>query len=129
MGRQQQRSSAGRIRRCAAIRTHRRIGADALKAVVKGSVVVCGRAISPFPDDSLWGERRVVSVANLTREDGLAFMRLAADIPLKIQTTRYPMGEPNRALADLREGKLAGAGLLAIREGDLEVRVCASACR
>jgi propanol-preferring alcohol dehydrogenase len=56
-------------------------------------------------------------------------MRLAADIPLEIQTTRYPTGEPNHALADLREGKLAGAAVLAIRGGDREVQVCASTCR
>ncbi|KAE8759229.1 MULTISPECIES: zinc-dependent alcohol dehydrogenase family protein [Paraburkholderia] len=91
----------------------------ALKAVVKGGIVVCGGIhmsdIPSFPYDFLWGERRVVSVANLTREDGLAFMRLAAEIPLDIETTRYPLGEANQALADLREGKLTGAAVLAIR--------------
>jgi propanol-preferring alcohol dehydrogenase len=91
----------------------------ALKAVVKGGIVVCGGIhmsdIPSFPYDFLWGERRVVSVANLTREDGLAFMRLAAEIPLDVETTRYPLGEANRALADLREGKLTGAAVLAIR--------------
>jgi propanol-preferring alcohol dehydrogenase len=91
----------------------------ALKAVVKGGIVVCGGIhmsdIPSFPYDFLWGERRVVSVANLTREDGLAFMRLAAEIPLDIETTRYLLGEANHALADLREGKLTGAAVLAIR--------------
>jgi propanol-preferring alcohol dehydrogenase len=91
----------------------------ALKAVVKGGIVVCGGIhmsdIPSFPYDFLWGERRVVSVANLTREDGLAFMRLAAEIPLDVETTRYPLGEANRALADLREGTLTGAAVLAIR--------------
>lgn len=91
----------------------------ALKAVVKGGIVVCGGIhmsdIPSFPYDVLWGERRVVSVANLTREDGLAFMRLAAEIPLDIETTRYSLGEANRALADLREGRLTGAAVLAIR--------------
>jgi len=91
----------------------------ALKAVAKGGIVVCGGIhmsdIPSFPYDFLWGERRVVSVANLTRDDGLAFMRLAAEIPLEIETTRYPLGEANRALADLREGKLTGAAVLAIR--------------
>jgi propanol-preferring alcohol dehydrogenase len=81
--------------------------------------VVCGGIhmsdIPSFPYDFLWGERRVVSVANLTREDGLAFMRLAAEIPLDLETTLYPLGEANRALADLREGKLTGAAVLAIR--------------
>ncbi|SDI86451.1 alcohol dehydrogenase, propanol-preferring [Paraburkholderia phenazinium] len=57
----------------------------------------------------------MVSAANLTREDGLTFLRLAAEIPLDIETTPYPLGEANRALADLREGKLTGAAVLAIR--------------
>jgi propanol-preferring alcohol dehydrogenase len=71
--------------------------------------------IPSFPYDFLWGERRVVSVANLTREDGLVFMRLAAEIQLDIETTCYPLGDANRALTDLREGKLTGAAVLAIR--------------
>jgi propanol-preferring alcohol dehydrogenase len=90
----------------------------ALKAVAKGGTVVCGGIhmsdIPSFPYDFLWGERRVVSVANLTREDGHAFMRLAEDIPLEIATTPYPLREANRALADLREGRLAGAAVLTI---------------
>jgi propanol-preferring alcohol dehydrogenase len=60
----------------------------ALKAVVKGGTVVCGGIhmsdIPSFPYAFLWGERRVVSVANLTREDGLAFMKLAAQTRLVI---------------------------------------------
>jgi propanol-preferring alcohol dehydrogenase len=91
----------------------------ALKAVVKGGTVVCGGIhmsdIPSFPYAFLWGERRVVSVANLTREDGLAFMKLAAQTRLVIETTRYPLGEANRALNDLREGKLTGAAVLSIR--------------
>lgn len=94
----------------------------ALKAVVKGGIVVCGGIhmsdIPFFPYDFLWGERRVVSVANLTREDGLAFMRLAAGIPFDIETMRYPLGEASQALADPREGKLTEAVVPAIRQRD-----------
>jgi len=88
----------------------------ALKAVAKGGTVVCGGIhmsdVPSFPYELLWGERRIVSVANLTREDGRAFMRLAAAIPLEIATTAYPLREANRALSDLREGRLAGAAVL-----------------
>lgn len=91
----------------------------ALRAVVKGGVVVCGGIhmsdIPSFPYDDLWGERRIVSVANLTREDGHAFMQLAENIPLRIETTVYPLAEANRALADLREGRLSGAAVLDVR--------------
>ncbi len=91
----------------------------ALRAVVKGGVVVCGGIhmsdIPSFPYEDLWGERRIVSVANLTREDGHAFMRLAENIALQIETTVYPLAEANRALADLREGRLSGAAVLDVR--------------
>ncbi|MGP8432081.1 zinc-dependent alcohol dehydrogenase family protein [Paraburkholderia fungorum] len=92
---------------------------QALQAVAKGGVVVCGGIhmsdIPSFPYAFLWGERRVVSVANLTREDGLAFMRVAAETHLAIKTTTYPLSEANRALSDLREGRLTGAAVLTIR--------------
>ncbi len=88
----------------------------ALRAVVKGGVVVCGGIhmsdIPSFPYDMLWGERRIVSVANLTRDDGHAFMHLADTFQLDISTTVYPLEQANRALADLREGRLAGAAVL-----------------
>jgi len=88
----------------------------ALRAVAKGGVVVCGGIhmsdIPSFPYDDLWGERRIVSVANLTRDDGRAFMRLADEIALEIETTAYPLAEANRALNDLRDGRLAGAAVL-----------------
>lgn len=93
----------------------------ALKTVVKGGVVVCGGIhmsdIPSFPYAFLWGERRVISVANLTREDGVAFMRLAQELRLEIETTRYPLGDANRALADLREGRVTGAAVLTVRSG------------
>ncbi len=92
----------------------------ALEAVVKGGVVVCGgihmSAIPSFSYDLLWGERRIVSVANLTREDGRAFMRIAADVALDIETKRFPLTEANRALSDLREGRLSGAAVLTMRQ-------------
>ncbi|MGF6598723.1 propanol-preferring alcohol dehydrogenase [Paraburkholderia sp. GAS448] len=91
----------------------------ALKAVAKGGIVVCGGIhmsdIPSFPYAFLWGERRVVSVANLTREDGAAFMKLAGEKRLVITTTPYPLGDANRALSDLREGRLAGAAVLSMR--------------
>ncbi|MHB9837541.1 zinc-dependent alcohol dehydrogenase family protein [Paraburkholderia terrae] len=91
----------------------------ALKAVVKGGIVVCGGIhmsdIPAFPYAFLWGERRVVSVANLTRADGAAFMQIAGDMQLDIEVTRYPLADANRALDDLRSGRLSGAAVLIIR--------------
>lgn len=91
----------------------------ALQAVVKGGTVVCGGIhmsdIPAFPYAFLWGERRVVSVANLTREDGQAFMRIAGAVPLAIETTPYTLTDANRALDDLRAGRLSGAAVLVMR--------------
>jgi alcohol dehydrogenase, propanol-preferring len=91
---------------------------QALKSVTKGGVVVCAGIhmsdIPSFPYAFLWGERRVVSVANLTREDGLAFMRVAGETHLELHTQTYALADANRALADLREGRLAGAAVLLI---------------
>jgi propanol-preferring alcohol dehydrogenase len=91
----------------------------ALKALAKGGSVVCGGIhmsdIPSFPYALLWGERRVVSVANLTRADGRDFMRIAGEFQLELHTTRYPLAQANRALADLREGRLTGAAVLTMR--------------
>jgi alcohol dehydrogenase, propanol-preferring len=91
---------------------------QALKMLAKGGIVVCGGIhmsdIPAFPYSFLWGERRVVSVANLTREDGLAFMRIAGETHLELHTRSYALGDANRALADLREGRLSGAAVLSM---------------
>jgi len=89
---------------------------EALRRVRKGGAVVCGGIhmsdIPSFPYALLWGERTVRSVANLTRSDGEAFMALAATVPLKIETRSYPLESANRALQDLREGRLEGAAVV-----------------
>ena len=86
----------------------------ALKAVRKGGRVVCAGIhmsdIPSFPYALLWEERQLVSVANLTRQDGIDFLRLASQSVTK--TTSYPLKEANRALADLREGRFEGAAVL-----------------
>ncbi|MFZ1910387.1 MAG: alcohol dehydrogenase, partial [Burkholderiales bacterium] len=89
---------------------------QALAAVKQGGRVVCGGIhmsdIPSFPYALLWGERRVQSVANLTRADGEAFMRVAAATPLRAATKIYPLAQANEALADLRGGALEGAAVL-----------------
>jgi propanol-preferring alcohol dehydrogenase len=88
----------------------------ALQALRKGGRVVCGGIhmsdIPGFPYRLLWEERQVVSVANLTRRDGLEFLRLVARQPLEVQTTVYPLEQANQALDDLRSGRLQGAAVL-----------------
>jgi propanol-preferring alcohol dehydrogenase len=88
----------------------------ALRAVDRGGVVVCaGIHMSDIPSfryELLWEERVVRSVANLTREDGEEFMRLAPTIPIRTETTVYPLDAANEALADLRSGSAVGALVL-----------------
>jgi propanol-preferring alcohol dehydrogenase len=88
----------------------------ALRAVRKGGRVVCGGIhmsdIPAFPYAWLWGEREIVSVANLTRADGTEFFAVAAEAGIETTTTRYALEDANRALADLREGRLKGAAVL-----------------
>jgi alcohol dehydrogenase, propanol-preferring len=88
----------------------------ALRAVVKGGTVVCAGIhmsdIPSFPYSILWGERRVVSVANLTRRDGEEFFASAAKAGVKTRTTAYPLERANDALDALRSGRLTGAAVL-----------------
>jgi propanol-preferring alcohol dehydrogenase len=88
----------------------------ALRDVVKGGIVVCGGIhmsdIPQFPYDILWGERRVCSVANLTRQDGRDFIKLAQEVPVRTTVTPFPLAHANEALTALREGALSGAAVL-----------------
>jgi propanol-preferring alcohol dehydrogenase len=88
----------------------------ALRAVRAGGSVVCAGIhmsdIPSFPYSILWGERRIVSVANLTRADGDAFLRIASEVPLHVRATSYALADANRALDDLRAGRFSGAAVL-----------------
>ena len=88
----------------------------ALRAVRKGGRVVCAGIhmsdIPSFPYHILWGERRVISVANLTRKDSVDFFKAAATMNIQTHTTIFPLDQANEALAQLREGKLVGAAVL-----------------
>jgi propanol-preferring alcohol dehydrogenase len=88
----------------------------ALGAVGRGGVVVCGGIhMSPIPGFSyelLWGERSIISVANLTRADGEEFLELAPRIPVRTEIEVFPLEQANEALAALRAGRIRGAGVL-----------------
>jgi propanol-preferring alcohol dehydrogenase len=91
---------------------------QALRAVAKGGVVVCGgihmSPIPAFPYDLLWGERVVRSVANLTREDGEAFLQIAPQVPVQTTVEVFPLAELNAALYALRQGTIHGAAVIQI---------------
>jgi propanol-preferring alcohol dehydrogenase len=88
----------------------------ALNVTRKGGRIVCAgihmSEIPAFPYDLLWNERQLLSVANLTRKDGVEFLSLAQRIGIKTHVSRYPLAEANKALADLRGGLFDGAAVL-----------------
>jgi propanol-preferring alcohol dehydrogenase len=88
----------------------------ALRAVRPGGRVVCAGIhmsdIPSFPYAILWQEREIVSVANLTRRDGEEFLALAPKVPVITIVETYPLGDANRALTNVREGRVKGAAVL-----------------
>jgi len=92
----------------------------ALRAVRKGGIVVCAGIhmsdIPAFPYEILWGERTVRSVANLTREDGEAFLSLAPRVPVQTKVESFALEGANDALRALRHGQIRGAAVLAISD-------------
>lgn len=92
----------------------------ALRAIGKGGVVVCAGIhmsdIPTFPYEILWGERMVRSVANLTRQDGMEFLALAPEIPVRTEVEAFPLARANEALDRLRRGDIRGAAVLVVDE-------------
>ncbi len=90
----------------------------ALKATKKGGTVVCAGIymsdIPSFPYHLLWEERVVRSVANLTRQDGEELLAIAPEVPVKTRVQVFPLEQANKALDNLRKGKIKGAAVLKI---------------
>lgn len=88
----------------------------ALAATRKAGRVICAGIhmsnIPAFAYELLWGERSLSSVANLTRADGEAFMRVAADMDLRPSVETFALAQANEALDRLRRGELQGAAVL-----------------
>jgi alcohol dehydrogenase, propanol-preferring len=90
----------------------------ALRALAKGGVVVCAGIhmsdIPSFPYELLWGERSVRSVANLTRLDGEEFLRLAPEVPVRVEVETFALEEANDAIERVRAGKIRGSAVLTL---------------
>lgn len=90
----------------------------ALRQVSKGGVVVCaGIHMSDIPSFAyalLWGERRLQSIANLTRKDGDDFFQALEHIEIKTKVKTFKLEEANKALDLLRGGLIHGAAVLIV---------------
>jgi propanol-preferring alcohol dehydrogenase len=88
----------------------------ALRAVCKGGRVVCAGIhmsdIPSFPYHILWEERQLLSVANLTRGDGIEFLEVATQAGIRTHTSAFPLRQANEVLAKLRAGQITGAAVL-----------------
>ncbi len=88
----------------------------ALRSVRKGGRVICAGIhmsdIPAFPYAELWGERAIMSVANLTRADGTEFLAAADQSGITPTVERFPLDDANAALEKLRAGDLNGAAVL-----------------
>jgi len=88
----------------------------ALQHSSRGATVVCAGIhmtdIPSIPYELLWQERAIRSVANLTRQDARDFLSLAARHRIQTSIAEYPLVDANRALEDVRAGKIDGAAVL-----------------
>jgi propanol-preferring alcohol dehydrogenase len=90
----------------------------ALLALRKGGRLILGgihmSAIPSLSYDLLYQERMIRSVANNTRKDGEEFLRLAAEIPVRMRVQVFPLEEANRALNALKNDAIPGAAVLRV---------------
>jgi propanol-preferring alcohol dehydrogenase len=90
----------------------------ALRSSAKGARIISAGIhmsdIPSFPYRQLWGERVLGSVANLTRQDGKEFLRIAPQVPVRTEVEVRPLEQANEALASIRDGNLRGAAVLRV---------------
>jgi propanol-preferring alcohol dehydrogenase len=90
----------------------------ALRASAKGARIISAgihmSEIPAFAYESLWGERSLGSVANLTRRDGEEFMALAPQVPVETAVEVFPLEDANEAIDSIRTGTLKGAAVLRV---------------
>ena len=71
--------------------------------------------IPKTPYEKIYGERTLRSVANATYQDGIDFLKLAAEIPIKPEITLYPLKNANQALQDMKASAINGEAVIEIR--------------
>ncbi|MGA8427848.1 MAG: zinc-dependent alcohol dehydrogenase family protein [Candidatus Dormiibacterota bacterium] len=89
---------------------------DALRALDRGGTCVVNAIhldrVPEFPYDLLYWERRIMSVANFTRQDASEFLELAQRIPIRTMVEEFPLDQANSALLQLQDDGIPGAAVL-----------------
>ncbi len=62
----------------------------------------------------LWMEKEIKSVANVTRADVREFLQIAAEANIRPEFQEYELKDANRALIEMKQGKIRGAKVLSI---------------
>jgi propanol-preferring alcohol dehydrogenase len=82
-----------------------------------GTLAINAIYMSPIPEmdyDLIYEERTLRSVANATYQDGVEFLQLAAEIPVKATVQSYDLEQANQALEDIKHSRLNGEAILRI---------------
>lgn len=82
-----------------------------------GTVAINAIHMSPIPElpyNLIYGERTLRSVANATYQDGVEFLQLVVEIPIKATIQRYGLSDVNQALSDVKHSRLNGEAVLLI---------------
>lgn len=91
---------------------------EALKSLDRAGVLVINAIhMSPIPElpyDLLWHERKIVSVANVTREDAEQFLKIAGRIPIRTEVRLFKLEDANVALELMKKSEIEGAAVLRI---------------
>ena len=81
-----------------------------------GTLSLAGIHMSPIPsidyDRNLYGERDIHPVTANTRVDGRGLLAEVAAAGIKPHTVTYPLTDANRALQDMKAGRIEGTGVL-----------------
>ncbi len=91
----------------------------ALRSVAKGGIVAINAIhLDRMPqfdyDTLLWGERQLRSVANMTREDGRDFLRIAEEIQLTASVETFPLDQINQAFDAIRDDRTSGSAVVLV---------------
>lgn len=95
------------------------VARQALRVIDRGgTVALAGIYMTPIPEldyeKELYFEKALKSVANATRQDGVEFLKIAAEIPIRTDIQIYPLEKANEALLDVKHSRINGAAVLKI---------------